>query len=540
VTHTAPRVALSLRQAVRNKAFALAAELKLEVWQDAAIRNLAQDQRSPLHIVAAADTGLDDVAASTSRLSMPEQEKLATAVVAALAGDTAAELPADSPVAAIVADLQQAQRPLILCGTACGSQALIDAAAAIAETLAGAGSAAMLSYCLPECNSMGAAILARDGAANEDQILERARAGEIDLLLIVENDLSQRMSSGLRQQLREQVPTWLGIDCLETKTLDACDWVLPAAAFSECEGTLVSAEGRAQRFFPVHPAAGERQPSWTWLRQLAIAVGRDDLAAEHFDLLSQHCADCVSLLSGITAAAPDHNFRSHGLKVPRQPHRYSGRTAMGANVSVHEPKQTDDVDSALAYTMEGDAAASRPGALMSYVWAPGWNSNQSLHKFQAEVGGSLRGGSGGVRLLDGFECPVPQPVPSPGRVVSAAANDDGRSVRFELQPRYRVFGSEETSAKAVAVAALVQPPTIEFNSRDAAELQAQSGDLMQVGKSTRRALVNDAVADGVALYSVGPEDSGDDSQGGFGSIRRLESMTTSPGVIGSDAGADHD
>ena len=62
VTNTAPRIALALRQSVRNKAYELAADLRLETWQDAAIRNLAQDQRSPLYIASVADTRLDDVA----------------------------------------------------------------------------------------------------------------------------------------------------------------------------------------------------------------------------------------------------------------------------------------------------------------------------------------------------------------------------------------------------------------------------------------------------------------------------------------------
>ena len=66
-----------------------------------------------------------------------------------------------------------------------------------------------------------------------------------------------------------------------------------------------------------------------------------------------HC----ELLAGINTAAPDHDYRTRGLKVPRQSHRYSGRTAMRANISVHEPRQTEDAESALAFTMEGAQGA---------------------------------------------------------------------------------------------------------------------------------------------------------------------------------------
>ena len=47
ITHSAPRIALALRRSVRNKAYTMASELHLEPWQDAAVRNLAQDQLSP-------------------------------------------------------------------------------------------------------------------------------------------------------------------------------------------------------------------------------------------------------------------------------------------------------------------------------------------------------------------------------------------------------------------------------------------------------------------------------------------------------------
>ena len=51
ITNTAPRIALALRQSVRNKALRYGCgQLRLETWQDAAIRNLAQDQlQSPVY-----------------------------------------------------------------------------------------------------------------------------------------------------------------------------------------------------------------------------------------------------------------------------------------------------------------------------------------------------------------------------------------------------------------------------------------------------------------------------------------------------------
>ena len=153
VTHTAPRLALALRQSVRNLAFELAADMKLEPWQDAAIRNLAQDRLSPLHLVCAGGSDLEDIAASAQYLAAPDQVLFADKVLAALGGKPSGDACAD----AVAADLSGAKRPLVVVGTACGNGALLDRAAAIAGALADRGG--MLSISMPECNSLGVALL---------------------------------------------------------------------------------------------------------------------------------------------------------------------------------------------------------------------------------------------------------------------------------------------------------------------------------------------------------------------------------------------
>ena len=82
------------------------------------------------------------------------------------------------------------------------------------------------------------------------------------------------------------------------------------------------------------------------------------------------------------------DYRFDGLRVPRQPHRYSGRTSMHANVSVHEPKPPPDPDSPLAFSMEG-YERKPPSPLVTNFWAPGWNSVQSVNKFTRETAGPL-------------------------------------------------------------------------------------------------------------------------------------------------------
>ena len=60
----------------------------------------------------------------------------------------------------------------------------------------------------------------------------------------------------------------------------------------------------------------------------------------------------------LSDAAPSSKFRMAGAKIPREPHRYSGRTSITANISVVEPKPPDDPDSALSFSMEGPRPAA--------------------------------------------------------------------------------------------------------------------------------------------------------------------------------------
>jgi NADH-quinone oxidoreductase subunit G len=141
---------------------------------------------------------------------------------------------------------------------------------------------------------------------------------------------------------------------------------------------------------------------------------------------------------------------------------------MLANISVHEPKPRTDPDSPLAFSMEG-SQAEPPSALVSHVWAPGWNSVQALNKFQSEIGGEMRGGAAGVRFLtsgsgDRFVyCPD---VPAPFQ-----RSDD----RLYVAPLYHIFGSEELSMLSPAVAERAGAPYIALSPSDAETLGLESG-----------------------------------------------------------------
>ncbi len=533
VTHSAPRIALALRQSVRNRAYEMAAELGLETWQDAAIRNLAQHQRSPLYIAAVADTRLADVATGNLSLAPGEIAALGNAVAAAVAGEAPGGLPPHllEQATTIAAALAGARRPLLLSGTTTGSAAVMASAAAIAAALGAAGSQAMLCLVVPEANSLGQAMLAGPGAADLETLAQRAGSGELDTLVVLENDLYRRGSTASIDRLLAAFDNIVVLDGLDNDTASRASLVLPAASFAESDGTLVSLEGRAQRHYPVFLPQEERRPAWAWLLACLKELDRPEVQTlHHFDDISRCCAAAIPALAGIPAAAPDYHFRNAAVKIPRQTHRYSGRTAMRADRSVHEPKQPNDEESPLAFTMEG-LNRSQPGALLPWVWAPGWNSNQSLHKFQSEAGGPLKGGTAGVRLLQ------PGRSGTAGMPVDAGPGGEGPG-RWQLVPRPRIFGSDELSALSPALAGLVEPGYLELRSEDAAALGVTAGDGVIAGDSLAALEVrlNDSVAAGCAIYPCGLAGTHNLEPLAWVELRRCGDWQRRPDLIGSDRG----
>jgi NADH-quinone oxidoreductase subunit G len=498
VTASAPRLALALRQSVRNAAHERASELGLQPWQDAAIRNLAQDLRSPLYIAAPGSTRLDDIAQQRFSLAPGAVAAFGEALAASLRGAAAPDAPAG--VAEVAAALAAARRPLVIAGTTLGEPRVLDAAHAVAGALAGAGGEAMLSLIVPEANSLGQALLHGPEAPDLVDLRRRAEAGELSTLLVLENDLFQRGPAAEIEALLDAFAEVIVLDCLDTATSSAAGLVLSTASHLEAEGTLVSLEGRAQRHLPVFAPRAERHPAWRWLLCLLREQGGQrwqDL--HHFDDVVAACAAAVPALAALADAAPGRGWRDHGVRIPRQPQRYSGRTAMRADVSVHEPQQPEDEESPLAFSMEGLSSGSS-SALLPFVWAPGWNSNQALHKFQTEVGGPLRGGPAGVRLLAGGESGAP-----PQAACRRADERPPSGQRWQLVPSPVLFGSEPLSALSPGARELVPDAFLILGPDDAASLGVDAGDGVTVGEQGPSLMVriDAAMATGCAAYGPG-------------------------------------
>ena len=502
VTNVAPRMALALRQAVRQQPMRAADKLKIPRWLDHAVRELVQDQKGPLYIATPAATRLDDVATETYRAAPDDIARLGFAVAHALdagAPDVSGLSDMDRALAVRIAQaLKSAERPLVVSGPSLNSEAVLQAAANVARALSAAGRTASLSLTAPESNTLGVAMI---GGGSLRDAMNAVKNGAADTVIILENDLYRRAPAQEVDDLLNSARHVIVLDSLATATAQKAELVLPAGTFAESDGTLVSSEGRAQRFFQVYVPPGEIQSSWRWLREIMVAAGRREAAAwQTLDDVVASVARGIPALAGAAQAAPPASFRLAGAKVPREPHRYSGRTAMLANINVSEPKPPEDPDSPLSFTMEG-VPNQPPSPLIPFFWSPGWNSIQSVNKFQEEIAGPLRGGDPGVRLIE-------PPATGAGSYFAAAPESfTRRAAEWLLVPLYHIFGSEELSCLAPGIAELSPKPYVALRQEDATALEVAEGMEIKVvlGGIARRLPVRIApgIAPGLAGLPVG-------------------------------------
>lgn len=504
LVNTAPRLALAARQSVRQQPMQLVDKLGIPRWHDAAVREAAHGRPGPLFIVAPHSSWFADIATETYHGASDDLARLGFAVAHELdhASPTVATLnPTMGSLAKrIAAALVQAKRPIVISGTACKSEAVIQSAANVAWALCKTGATAKLCYCLPESNSLGLAML---GGKSLEDGFDAVKNGAVDTILILENDLYRRADGSLVDTCLNAASKVIILDHLEHGTTAKADVLLPAGTFAESDGTLVNNEGRAQRFYQVFPAKGDIQEGWRWIRDLAVAFGHSaqpTMAAWNtLDDVVLALSEAIPAFRRLAETAPPEKFRMVGQKIPRQTHRFTGRTAMHAPLTMHEPKPVKDFDSPLAFSMEG-YLGQPPSPLITHYWAPGWNSVQALNKFQSEVGGSLRQEMPGVRLIEpsdksavSYFVDVPQ---------SFLAQDHG----WLILPWYQIFGSEELSARATALVERIPGPTLMLHPDDAAKLRFKDGELaeFELGGTTHRIPVkmDVAVARGTAALRI--------------------------------------
>jgi NADH-quinone oxidoreductase subunit G len=473
-TNTAPLLDLAVRQAVLNAPLERSQALGIPHWNDAVNRLVVNQERGPLIVATPAPIALDELASVVHRSPPQDIAHLGFAIAATIDHDSPA--PGDLPygIARLVGPaaeaLTKSKRPVVIAGMGSGNSATIQAAATLVRALGKTNPDAALCLVVPDCNSVGMGLF---GAPDLSQAAPAAARGEIANAIVLEPDLSRRGRRQAFAAVLDHVPHVVALDHLEGPSTDRAELVLPAATFAESNGTMVNNEGRAQRFFQVFVPEGEVRAGWRWLQQIGERVlGSTAMPWGGSDDVAKALAAELPVFGPIAGLMPTLSHAPR-RRVPRQSHRVTGRTSVNAHLQIHEPRPPDDGETPLAFSMEGSPLPPPPGLITRY-WSPGWNSVQALNRFQQEIGGALRGGDPGVRLIeprrssDGF--------PFHDRPEHFAPRSD----EWLLVPLYHLFGSERLSLETAGVAEQAPQPYIALNPDDGDRLGAGPGDAIVV------------------------------------------------------------
>ncbi len=493
VTNTAPMLALSLRQSAKQQPKEAPLSMNIEKWNDAAIREVVQKDKGPFFIATSHATKLDNIATASFYNHPDNIARLGYAVAHEINNEFSAvpnlETETQALAKQIAEALLKAKKPLVVSGTSLYSADIIQSASDVAHALESKVKTSGLIYTVPEANSMGMNKFAH-------QYLEDALSNveEGDTLIVLENDLFTRTAdTAAIKQAFDKAENTIVLDSLNNPTTALADYVIPAGTFAESNGNIINNEGRVQRFYQVHLPDNEMRSSWEWLD--AIQNIRQELPPGTFDEVILRMVMKNPKLAEVQKSAPSANYRKGTQKIPRQTHRNSGRTAMHAHKNVSEGKPPQDPNSPMSFTMEGFEGRP-PSANTAFYRASGWNSVQSINKYQIEVGGPLHDGNPGVRLIE------PKGEKRPEYVSAIPAAYKKRGEEYEVIPYYHIYGSEELTGKSPAIKERTPEAYIALNKKEAQKygIEAEGASLeihLQNGQKRFKVKLDDSLPEGI-------------------------------------------
>ncbi|MDA0713167.1 MAG: NADH-quinone oxidoreductase subunit NuoG [bacterium] len=504
ILNTAPRLALAIRQNAIVQAQKKAGVVGIPAWHDLAVRNYVQEKNDSIITITPTNSKLEDVAhcyiatpTDITRIGYAIAHELNPVVV------MPSNMSKDHLLLArkIAVILRKTKNPVIISGTGLQSQALLEASANIAWALKTDNCDARICLAVPESNNMGLQLLNPNCLSD---LIAKIEKIDIDVAIILENDLSRRLNSADFKTLFEKISKVIVIDSIQTQTTKKASLAVACAAFTESTGTLVNNEGRVQRFYSVFERKEKIKDSWCILNDWKKIVDNDAVYWKNLDQITDAMGQQIELLSIFDETVYRANFRIDEQKIPRETQGYSGRTAMNANVTLIIAKPPNDINSPLAYTMEG-FDGHPPSTLTPFFWAPGWNSVQSLNKYQKEVGGEYKRAVPVVRVFDGRKNIKLKFYNKPPTVFEPKEN------KWEIFPRYYIFGSEERAAMSLALSKKISLPSLGMNEIDAKRIDLMAGSMTNIEIDDQKIILPLVICpelpSGIAMMSFGLPDS---------------------------------
>ncbi|QJC28322.1 NADH-quinone oxidoreductase subunit NuoG [Enterobacteriaceae endosymbiont of Plateumaris braccata] len=470
ISITSPRLALSIRQAIK-KNLSNVFNNNIPYWNNNAILNLNNKFKNPLFITNIDNTSLDDISSWNYYAPIENQVNFGFILSNYIQNTSSEIFITDNnllqQIKKIAQILLKAKKPLIISGTNSGSLELISAAYNIVKSLNIYEKHAGLFFVLNTVNSMGIGII--NGKSLEE--IFNTNLSKIDTLIVMENDLYFQEEKNKLNNIFKNISNIIVIDHQYTDTMKKANIILPSASFFESSGTVINNESRAQRFFQAYnPIFYNKKiqvkASWKWLSELKSKINNKKSNNINLDKIIKNCEVKIPILNGISQAAPKANYKIFNRKFARSPIRYSGRSSMLSNINIHEQKQLEDKDTIFNFSMEGNYDSNIKCSHLPFLWHSGWNSLQSLNKFQKEIGISSKYGPTGIKILNKYN----------KKPLDMFKYDFKKSLHFKkftIVPYYSLFYSDSLIQKSKLIKKYFYHQYIIINNLDAINLGIQ-------------------------------------------------------------------
>lgn len=468
ITQTSPRLALSIRQAVKSIGKDIANKNNIPSWNTEAIQNIRQDRKYPLFITSFDKTNLDDVSNWTYFAPIEDQARLGFSIAnfidkkAPKVFNLSNKL--QNKVSIISNSLLKSKKPLIISGMHTRSIKILNSAYQIAKSLKLHGKNVGISLMVSSANSIGIGIM---GGQSLEKILGNLSAKKKNTLIVLENDIHRQIPNKIINSALKKIQHLIVLDHLHTEIMKYADIILPVSNYIESNGTVINHEIRAQRFFKLYDPSFYNKKinileSWRWLNVISNKkkINLDKIIS---DLIKN-----FPILKNIENIAPKSTFRIRGQKLARSPHRYSGRTAMYANVSIHEPRSLQDLDTMFSFSMEGNNNYFYNNQdYIPFTWIPGWNSFQSWNKLQLFRENKIykKDNSKLFKTTKKNKFEWYKNIPN---------SFQKEKNKWTIVPYYHLFGSEETTQHSLELKEVLPVPYIMMNIIDAKNLNITS------------------------------------------------------------------
>lgn len=458
LTNTAPIVALAIRQAsMAFKQRKSKSELNIDTWNDAAIRDYARGELLPVLSINSHATSLD---------SLCHEKIVAHPLSIAQIVNALEQTLNDKPMPEGISKqtcrfleyakgvLTSAKNPVIITGASLGEAEVIKATKLLTLALSDKCNA-RLSLVMPDPNNVGLRLLKPKDLLKTAFVTQKE---SVDVAIVLEQDLRWNLGSKLLSAFGHNVKHLIVLDSLNHELTKSAEAVIPVASFLESSGSMINSEGRLQRFYGTAFGSTDIKSSFHVLASLKD----QESAPESIDDISKDLALDLGVSEHSFKKLYDSEFRILGQKVPRQSSEVSGRTALLANLNIHEQKPPSDPDSPFAFSMEG-ARKKIPLPLLSSSGSPKWNSVQASFKTILSPAAQQPDAFGGVRLFHKNGTKTKTIFAPTEKKLLEAPN-------FYVVPKYNIFASFSNARFSSSMAKRMPDVEAEMSTSDAANL----------------------------------------------------------------------